>query len=171
MTEFFVLRLVHVVGGMFWVGAGLFNFVWLGPALAQAGPAAGAIMLSLRRRRLFVVLPTVALLTILSGLRLMQLTSNDFSAAYFRTGPGATFSAAGAAAILAFLLGLTLAMPAQKRMAALGASLASAADEAARAAPRAEMARLQRRMGVLGPVVTALLVIAAVGMAVARYVG
>ena len=171
MTEFIVLRLVHVVGGLFWVGAGLFNFLWLAPAMMQAGPAAAPIMATLQRRRLFVVLPTVALLTILSGLRLMQLMSNGFSAAYFQTGPGATFGAAGGAAILAFLLGITVALPTQKRMGALGAALAQATDDAAREATRAEMGRLQRRLAVLGPVVTGLLVLAAAGMAVARYVG
>ena len=171
MTEFLILRLVHVLGGVFWVGAALFNFIWLGPAMAQAGSAAAPIMGYFRRRRLFVVLPTIALLTILSGLRLMQLTSGGFDPDWFRTGRGATFGAAGAAAILAWLIGMLVAMPAQKRMGALAATLAASPDDAARAAASAQMTRIQRRMAVVGPVVTALLILAAAGMAVARYVG
>ena len=170
MSELIVLRLIHVVGGIFWVGAGLFNFIYLMPALAAAGPAAGPIMGVMERRKLFVVLPTVAVLTILSGLRLLWLTSG-FTPAYFESGPGMTFSAAGGAAILAFLIGITLAMPAQKRMATLGPAIASATDDAARSAAQAEMARLQARTATVGKVVTLLLVIAAIGMAIARYVG
>ena len=170
MIELYLLRLIHVLGGIFWVGAALLNFLWIGPALAQAGPAAGQIMETLRRRKLFVVLPTVALLTILSGLRLMQLMSNDFSAAYFATGRGMTFATGAGAALLAFLLGLGVAMPAQKRMGVLGASLALTTDESARAAGAAEMARLRRRMAVVGPIVTGLLLLAAGAMAVGRYV-
>jgi uncharacterized membrane protein len=171
MTELIVLRLVHVLGGMFWVGAGLFNFMYLGPSLMAAGPAAaGPVMQTLRRRRLFVVLPTVAVLTLLSGLRLMMITSNGFEASYFRRGVGATFAAGGAAAILAFLIGIMVAMPAQKRMAALGPQIPTAPDETTRGALQAEMARLQRRLGVVGPLVTGLLIAAAVAMAIARYV-
>ena len=168
--EILVLRLVHVVGGIFWVGAGLLNFLYIAPALTAVGPAAaGPVMQTLRRRRLFVVLPTVAVLTLLSGLRLMMIQSGGFDAAYFRTGFGATLSAGGAAAIVAFLVGIAFAMPAQRRMAAIGPQLAGA-DETTRAALRSEMARLQSRLRVVGPLVTVLLVLAAVAMALARYV-
>ena len=167
--EIIALRLIHVLGGIFWVGAGLMNFLFLAPAMMAAGHAAAPVMQSMRRRRLFVVMPTVAVLTILSGLRLIMIQSNGFEAAYFHTSYGATFALGGAAAILAFLLGLGFAMPAQRRMAALGPQI-DAADEATRPALQAEMARLQARLRIIGPVVTLLLVAAAIAMAVARYV-
>ena len=167
--EIIALRLIHVVGGMFWVGAGLMNFLFLAPAMMAAGPAAaGPMMQSMRRRRLFVVLPTVAVLTILSGLRLMMIQSSNFDAAYFRTAIGSMFALGGVAAILAFLIGLAFAMPAQRRMAALGPQIGTA-DEATRPTLQAEMDRLQKRLRVIGPLVTLLLVVAAVAMAIARY--
>ena len=167
--ELLVLRLVHVVGGMFWVGAGLFSGIFLLPALAEAGPAAGAVMGSMRRRRLFVVLPTIALLTILSGLRLMWITSGGFARGYFATASGATFAAAGGAAIVAFLLGLLVSMPAGRRMGELGTAIGKASpDEAARL--REELARVQRRGRLAGSAVMVLLLAAAAGMAVGRYV-
>ena len=170
MTELIVLRLIHVVGGVFWVGGALLNFLFIAPALAAAGPAAGPVMAGLRQRRLFVVLPTVAVLTILSGLRLMMITSNGFEAPYFESGVGATFALGGAAAIVAFALGLAFGLPAQKRMAVLGPQIAAATDDATRSAAQAEMARLQGRMRIIGPIVTVLLLGAAVSMAIARYV-
>lgn len=169
MAELILLRLVHVLGGIFWVGAGLFNLVFLGPAMAAAGPAAGPMMEVFRRRRMFVVMPTVALLTILSGLRLMMIASGNFSAAYFTTGAGRAFAFGGACAIVVFVVGLGLAMPMQKRLGTLGPLIAAASDESTRAHLQAEAARLQGRMRVVGPVTTTLLVLAAVSMAVARY--
>lgn len=169
MAELIVLRLVHVLGGIFWVGAGLFNLIFLAPAMAAAGPAAGPIMEVMKRRRLFVILPTIAVLTILSGLRLMMIVSGNFGGAYFRTDAGAAFAFGGAAAILAFVIGLTFAMPAQRRLGTIAPQIATAPDDATRARLLAEVARLQGRMRLVGPATTILLVLGAVAMAIARY--
>lgn len=168
--EIIVLRLVHILGGVFWVGSGLFSAFYLSPALAKAGPAAGAIMGEMTRRRLFVVMPIVALLTILSGLRLMWIMSAGFSAAYFRSGFGATYAAAAAAAILAFLLGILVMRPTGTRIGAIGAALAGAADAAEKSRLGTEMGALQRRSAWANRVNAALLLLAAAGMAIARYV-
>ena len=169
MAELIVLRLVHVVGGIFWVGAGLFNLLFLAPAMSAAGPAVGPMMEVMKRRRMFVVMPTVAALTILSGLRLMMITSGNFNPNYFRTDAGAAFAFGGACAIVAFTLGLAVAMPAQRRLAAVGPQIGAAPDDATRARLQAEAARLQGRMRAISPVVAWLLVLAAAAMAVARY--
>ena len=170
MSEIIVLRLVHVLGGIFWVGAGLFNLFYLGPAMVAAGPAAvGPIMATFKRRRMFVVMPAAAVLTLLSGLRLMMIQSSGFEAAYFQTGMGRTLALGGTSAILAFLIGVTVAMPAQARMGALGPQIAAAPDDATRTPLQARMGRLQRRVAFVTPLVTTLLVLAAVCMAIARY--
>lgn len=169
MGEIHVLRIVHVVGGMFWVGSHLFNTVYLFPALMASGPAGGAIIGSMQRRHMFVVLPTIALLTILSGIRLMWITSGDFASAYFDSSRGLTFAISGGAAIIAFLIGMFVARPIGARIARLQNSMASA-PEADRPRMAAEAERLQRRNGVIAPVVLVLLLIAAVGMAIGRYV-
>ena len=102
-AELLLLRLVHILGGIFWVGSGLFTTFFLIPALGRTGPAAaGPVMGALQQRRLFTVLPTVAVLTILSGIRLLQITSAGFSGAYLATLTGRTFLWSGLAAIAAF---------------------------------------------------------------------
>jgi uncharacterized membrane protein len=170
-AELLVLRLVHVLGGIFWVGSGLFTALFLVPALAGVGPAAGQVMGGLQRRRLFTVLPVVALLTIASGLRLMWIGSGGFDAAYFASAPGGTFAASGLAAIAAFLLSLLVSRPAAVRAAGLGAAIAAAPDEARRAALAAQLERTRRRGGLASNAGALLLVLAAGGMAVARYLG
>ena len=167
--ELLVLRVVHVLGGIFWVGSAIFTSMFLIPALATAGPTAGQVMAGLQRRRLFTVLPIIAVLTILSGLRLMWLTSGGFSNAYFATPRGTTFAASGAAAIVAFLLSLLVGRPAAVRASALGPALASAADEATRARIGAQLASLRRRGEIASAIAVPLLVLGAAGMAVARY--
>ena len=169
LAELLVLRVIHVVGGIFWVGSHLFNAFFLFPALERAGPAAGPIMGMFAQRRLFVVLPTVALLTVLSGVRLLWITSGDFAAVYFDTTRGLTFSVSGGAAILAFLLGIFVARPTAMRMGAIRQSLPAAPDEQARARLAAELDALQRRNAMFARLLTGLLLTAAAGMAVGRY--
>lgn len=168
--EMIVLRLIHVLGGILWVGSGLFSALFLVPALGDVGPSAGAVMGALQRRRMFVILPLAALLTILSGLRLMWITSAGFSAAYFATGRGATYAAAAVAAVIAFLLGAFVMRPAGARAAALGAALRDSTDDAARQRLTLELQRLQRRTAIMNPVLGILLIFAAGGMAIARYI-
>jgi uncharacterized membrane protein len=168
-TEMLVLRLVHILGGMIRVGSGIFNSFFLLPTLAQVGPAAGQVIAGLQRRRLFTILPIVALLTILSGVRLMQITSGGFSPAYFASTSGRTYAWSGLAAIVGFLVGVVIARPAAMRAASVGATLAGTTDQAARAPLVASLERLRRTSSIASSVSVGLVVLAAAGMAVARY--
>ncbi len=169
IAELLVLRLVHILGGIFWVGSGLFTSFFLLPALGRSGPAAGQVMAALQQRRVFTVVPAVAVLTILSGLRLMQITSGGFSSAYFATPVGRTFALSGAAAIVAFVVGMLVARPAGIRAASLGRTLATTTETAAREALERDLGRARRRAAATGWVAIGLLVLSAAGMAVARY--
>lgn len=170
-AELVVLRIIHVLGGIFWLGSGLFTTFFLMPALGRVGPAtAGPVMGALQQRRLFTILPVVALLTILSGLRLFQIASAGFAPAYLASRTGQTFMWSGIAAVAAFLLSVLVARPAALRAGQLGAAIAGL-PEGQRAESGAEVERLRRRSGVASIAATSLLIAAAAGMAVARYVG
>lgn len=170
-AELLVLRLVHVLGGIFWVGSALFTSLFLLPALGQSGPMAAQVMSGLQRRRLFLALPLVALLTIGSGVRLTWLTSGGFSEAYFATPNGQTYALSALASIVAFLLSLLVSRPASVRMGGLAASLARAADadKSERERLEGELRLLRRRTGIASAAAVILLVAAAAGMAIARY--
>jgi hypothetical protein len=169
-TELFILRIVHIVGGIFWVGSILLTTFFLFPALATVGPAAGEVFAAVQRRKLSAFVLAASLLTILSGLRLLWITSGGFSSAYFATAPGLGFASAGTTAIVGFLLGMGVSRPAAIRAAQLGATMGSVAAER-RAQIAAEVAVLRRRSAVVGTAVAALLALAAAGMSVARYLG
>ena len=169
-AELYILRLVHILGGIFWLGSGLFTTFFLMPALGRIGPAAaGPLMGALQQRRLFTVLPIVAVLTILSGVRLFQIVSAGFAPAYLASPTGKTFLWSGIAAIAAFLLSLLVARPAALRAGQLAGSIPSLPEDQ-RAGRAAEAERLRRRSALAGIIAMVLLVGAAAGMAVARYV-
>lgn len=167
-AELLVLRLLHVLGGIAWVGFASFNTWFLIPALGTAGPAGGAVLAGLQQRKLFTVLPIIALVTILSGLRLLMITSTGFSAEYFATRPGLAYAAGGVAGIAGFLIALLLTRPKMARAGALMAGRA-AADADRQRAIDAEVATLRAGAASSGLVSTLLLLVSAAAMAVARY--
>ena len=169
-AEFLVLRLIHILGGIFWVGSMIFTTFFLAPVIGSSPAVAGQVMAGLQKRRLFLALPVVALLTIASGLRLLSIASIGFSRAYFSTPTGRTFATSAVAATIAFLLSLSVSRPGFVRIGRLSASLAGAPDDGARQQIAAEIQRLGRRVAIANSFVMVLLLLAAAGMAIARYV-
>lgn len=169
-AEILVLRLVHILGAVFWVGATLFTTFFLLPAMGTAGAAAGPVMAGLQQRRFMVWLPVAAVLTLLSGVRLLAIVSGGFEGSYFHTATGHTFAVSGAIAIVAFVLGFTIVRPAAVAAGRIGAQLATA-DAEARAALGGELDRVRARAASWGLVVAILLLLAGAGMAIARYLG
>lgn len=166
-AELLVLRVIHILGGIFWVGSGLFTALFLIPVLAKAGPSAAHIMTGLQKRRLMLVLPIVALLTMASGARLMAITSNGFSRYYFRLPSGNMYALSAIFAIIAFLLSVIVSRPASARIMEL--SHMAASGETDRQRLNAEIQRLQRRTAFSSTIAVVLLVLSAAGMAIARY--
>ena len=163
-----VLRFAHVFFGALWVGMMAFQTFFLMPALTELGPDAGKVMAALIRRRIPVILPIVALITLVSGFWLFQRLSGGAAAGLMRTPLGLAFGSGGLTALLAFLLGIVVMRPAMLRSTQLAQSLASASAQE-RATRSAEIQRLRARGAVTGWVVMILLLYALGAMAVARY--
>jgi uncharacterized membrane protein len=167
--EILVLRLLHVLAGIFWMGSGLFTSLFLIPALSLTGSPPGPLFAALGKKRLFAALPAAAAVTVLSGLRLMWVTSGGSFAEYVATPMGRTFALGGAAAVAAFIVSAALARPSSQRAGAISATLGTlAVDERARAT--AEIARLQKRSAVASRFSLVFMLLAGTAMAVARYV-
>ena len=150
-----VLRLVHVGGGAMWVGMMAFMTFFLSPALAEVGPEGGKLMAALQRRRIMVIMPVIALLTIGSGFWLMaHMYGGPGNLAASRM--GVTLNVGALAAIVAFLIGIIFMRPAMMR--------------AMVTTDPAEAQRLRARGAMLGRLVARLLFLALGAMAVARYV-
>jgi uncharacterized membrane protein len=169
MSLIVLLRLIHILFGVFWVGTAIFaNFILL-PALKGDPATMGKVMGTLTQRGMQKWMGIAAVLTLLSGFWLVSIMSGGDMAAYSR-GPGRIFTMAGGIATLAFFAGLIFARPAAMKAGAIGAQLAAATDPAEKARLAGEMAAIQKRMSFVALTVVTLLLVAVAGMAVARYV-
>lgn len=168
-AELLTLRVIHILGGIFWVGSMLYTTFFLVPAIRSSPAVAGPVMAGLQKRRLFTILPVVALLTIFSGIRLLWIASAGFDDSYLSTSTGRAFSVGAGAAIVAFLLSVLVSRPGFVKVGKLGASLAAATDESTRQPLMAEMERINKRVATANAIVAVLLLLTAVTMATARY--
>jgi hypothetical protein len=168
-AELLALRLIHILSGIFWIGGGLYTFFFLGPALASTPAVMGQVMAALQKRRIFTAQQIAAALVVLSGLRLLMIDSAGFSGSYFATGPGRTFAVAGAFAILAGIFNFGVARPTMERAVAVGAALAAPADPSEKARLTQQLDRLRKRAATAGMLAVTSGILAASGMAVARY--
>ena len=156
-----VLRFTHVFFAALWVGMMAYQTFVLMPALGEVGPDAGKFMGALMRRRIPTIMVVVAILALVSGIWLFQRLAGGNPGALMRTSMGKGFAIGGAAALLAFLLGIAVVRPVMMK----SMRLAQSGDPAA----RAEIQRLRARGATMGNVVAGLLLFALAAMAVARY--
>lgn len=162
-----LLRVLHVVLGVFWGGTILFNAFFLQPALRDAGPDGAKVMAGMVKRHMMTVVPIAAILTILSGLWLYWRLSNGFDHHYVHSAAGATYGLGGLAGIIALAVGLSMIRPNMTRAAAIMQHAPAAGPE--REAAMAEARRLRERAASANNVVTVLMVGTLLAMAVARY--
>jgi uncharacterized membrane protein len=170
-AAYIVLRIIHIVSGVFWVGTTLFLAGFLVPAVRASGPAAGPIMEQLGQvRRLPLYMMAAAILVVVSGGVLMWLDAAAAPGVWMRSWPGRIFSLGGALAIVGGVVGSAVNSPAGRRLGAIVAG-ARARGGPPNADELAEMTRLQARLATATNWVAVLLVLATVAMAMARYTG
>ena len=164
----FLLRVLHIVAGAFWFGAVIFTARFLMPSLRAAGPAAGPVMAQLNQRKLSQALVGAAIVNVVAGVWLMWMVSGGDMKSWMRSGMGGTFATGGALAILALIIGIAMNPPAVKRM---GAIQEAVGKRGGPPTPEevAMLEKLQARMRAGTAIVAALLTLAVIAMAVARY--
>ena len=163
------LRIVHVGAAMLWFGGAILSAFFLDPTERALGRQAQPFMDHLMtRRKLGIYFPIVALLTILAGAALYWRTSGGLQAAWIGSSTGLAFTIGGLAAIAAFVSGMALIVPAVTVQTAVGAELAASGAEPT-AAQRERLVAADRRMRLATWIDMPLLVVAALTMAVARY--
>lgn len=161
-----ILRLLHVGLGVFWVGAVLFVTFLLLPAMGEAGPAAGAVMAGLQKRRMMEILPLVAVVTIISGFWLYG--RNAGIEGWAGTRVGIALGTGGLLATIALVLGLVVIRPASIKAAALMAGMTQVPEGPERASRMAAAQQLRQRSMTWSRIVALLLILTTALMAVAR---
>ena len=168
--DILVLRLIHILSGVFWVGAVFTMYGFLQPTAERVGPEGQKFMLHLLRRRRFgVAILVAAALAVAAGLILYWRDSSGLRLSWM-LGPGLGFTVGGAAALVAFVIGTAVITPNISRLETIGGRL----QDEARTPTEEEARALQRVQATLKPmlvIVTVLLGIAVISMATARYWG
>jgi len=164
----FILRLAHILAGAFWFGALIFSARILMPAARETGPAAGPLMGPIARR-LSPMMMGAAIVTIGAGIWLMFLVSGGAPGPWMQSGMGRTIGLGAALAIIAFIFGFLVNMPAGRRLGAISQGVTKRGGPP-NAEESAEMAQIQKRLAMGTTVVAILIGLALAAMAVARYV-
>lgn len=167
---FLILRLLHIGGGVLWVGAAVFVTRYIEPTATTLGPAAGPFMDELTNtRKMSRYFMVTAAVTVVAGTWLFLLDSGGDPIGWItRDATGMAFGLGGVAAWAAFILGFVAIKPAVERMAALGAQMRDAGGPPS-ADLVGQMQAAQARVHTLGQVDLVLLGVSVAAMAVARY--
>ena len=164
-----VLRVVHILAGIFWVGSGLFFFFFIEPSVKELGEPGERFMGHLAgKAKMPVFITATAGLTLLAGVLLYWRSSGGFDVDWITSATGLGFTVGGMAAILAFAFGLMFIKPAVDRMSAIGQQAATAGGPPTEA-QASELQRLGARLTLVGRLDLILLTVALVAMATARY--
>jgi uncharacterized membrane protein len=160
-----VLRLVHVFGGIFWVGGALIMSLFIGPtigATAQTGKQfAGHLML---KTRFSMAMTIAAVLTVLAGGFLFWRDSQGFTSAWMSAGSGIGFSIGGVAALVGFIFGSMFGQL-NKKLSLIGSQIKGEPTPE----QLAQLQNVQKQLKVITPIHIISLIIAAIFMSIARY--
>ena len=165
-----LLRVVHVLCGVLWVGAAVFLAFYIIPSVREAGPGAAPFMQKLGARRPPTYMLTLAALTVLSGFGLYWRDSSGFqSHEWLRSGSAMVFGVGGVLGLFVLILGAAVISPAGRRMGDLAAQMQGAGGPPT---PEliAEMQALQARLARSNTIAAVMLIVTTLCMAVARYV-
>jgi len=168
-TILLILRLLHIVCGVFWAGSVIHFALFIIPAVKASGPEGGKFMQQLGKTGYPIVVMIAAIVTILAGIGLMWKLSGGFQPIWFSTTNARVLSTGSAMAIIAFIIGFTVNRPAAGRMNKIGKAV-----EQTGAAPTAEQIQelmmLRNRLFKATNYIAVLLTITVIAMSIFRYV-
>jgi uncharacterized membrane protein len=163
-----VLRIVHIVCGVLWVGGAALFFFYLEPAMNKLGPDAEKFVDEIiNRRKAPIYFVTISTLTVVVGVILYW---RDFGGIDTSSTFGVVLGLGGLAALIAWLGGNLLIPQTLGKLTAIAAEMKSAGGP-----PSAElMTRMhaaQERLRLVGAIDIILLALSVAAMASARYLG
>jgi uncharacterized membrane protein len=159
-----LLRIIHIVAGVFWVGGTLFMTFFVGPAIGATGEAGQKFVGHLmNNQKLSNRMSTAAGLTILAGFILFGLDARA-GAGWLRSSFATGLSIGAGFAILGMIFGIMIGRT-TKAMAELGAQMQGKPSPS----QLTQMQTIQKQQTTYSRISAISLILATVFMAVARY--
>jgi len=160
-----VLRLVHILSGVFWIGSSLFMAFFLSPAVASTADSGQKVMAHLvTKARITARITAAAGLTVLAGLWLYWIDSGGGTSAWTSSAPGRGFGIGGLFGIIGLIFGGLVGVNTSK--------LGKLASEIQGKPTPEQLNRIQaarKQLAIVGPISTVAQIIAVLCMATARY--
>src|SRR5436190_689631 len=98
-----VLRLIHILTGVFWAGAAFILVQFILPAATAAGPAGGQFMQRLLQTNFSRIVLAAGTLNVLAGLVMYWRDSGGLQLVWITTPTGLTLTLGGLAALIALI--------------------------------------------------------------------
>jgi uncharacterized membrane protein len=163
-----VLRIVHIAGGVAWVGGAAMFFFYLEPTINKLGPDAEKFVDEvINRRKAPIYFAATSTLTVIAGIVLYW---RDFGRIDTTSSFGVALGLGGIAGLIAWLGGNLLIPRTLTKVAAIITEV-KAGDGPPSNEQAARLHAAQHRLRLIGLVDIALLAFAVVAMASARYLG
>jgi ABC-type transport system involved in multi-copper enzyme maturation permease subunit len=168
-TLFLAARALHVLLGATWLGMAVSTSFFLMPAIQEAGPEGGKVMLGIARRGLDAFIGSVAGFTILSGFYLYWHFTAGFDPGISASMGGRVFGLGGILGLVAVIVGGSVVSRNARKILAL-AKQAATADPGTRSQLMQQVEGLRKRVATGGRVVAVLLIVTIVLMTLGHYV-
>lgn len=165
-----VLRLIHILGGMFWVGGAVIAAAFLVPAIRASRPDGNKFMQQLvGKQNASMYISIASWSAVLAGVLLYWRASLGFQLAWILAPSGLTYTIGALSGIIELAVGIFFSARTAARMQELAKEMQSAGGPP-KPEQLAEMQKLQALLANAGVWGAILLVISASAMAIARYV-
>ena len=159
-----LLRIIHIVGGVFWVGSALMSFFFIGPTVGATGEAGQKFMGHLiSNMKLSNRIASAAGSTILAGFILFALDARA-GAAWLGSGFATGLGIGAGFALIGFVFGILVGRI-NKAMAQLGVQIQGKPS----ATQLTQMQTLQKQQATYSRISAIGLILAVIFMAIARY--
>jgi len=161
-----LLRIIHIVGGVFWIGSAMMSFFFIGPTVAATGEAGQKFMgYLINNLKISNRIAAAAGSTILAGVILFALDARA-GAAWLRSSFAIGLSIGAGFALIGFIFGLLVGRI-NKTMAQLGAQMQGKPS----AEQRKQIQALQNQQSTYSRISAITLILAVIFMSIARYLG
>ncbi|HUI89000.1 MAG TPA: hypothetical protein VLX61_09770 [Anaerolineales bacterium] len=160
-----VLRLIHILSGVFWVGGSLILAIFVSPAVTATAEAGQKFMAHVvTKSKITMRITVAALLTVLAGGWLYWIDSGGLTSGWTTSPAGWGFSLGGILGIVGLIFGTLVG----KNTSALGKT-ASEVEGKPTPEQQSQIETAQQQLKVVGPISTMALILALICMATARY--
>ncbi len=167
MTYFiWLLRIIHIGAGIFWVGGSLMMMFFVGPTVGATGEAGQRFLIHLmNNRKISARISAAAGSSVLAGAILYWIDSQGFTSPWMRSGAGTGFAIGAAFAIVGLVFGILVGRT-NKAMAQLGMQMQGGQPSSQQST---QMQAVRKQLATYSTLSAIGLILAVIFMAIARY--